>query len=358
MDSDINVVNGWWQRRANECGGKIPSDRAQVLVVELAGLTGVNKDVLVRRATASGFIAAEPTPNGEAKANGNGDNPSPVQTGNAPAPTEPISSDEPEATTVETPAENTELQPAKDPTPEPQTADASTRKTAVCTPAPIPDPRNLLTLLPKKGYTENPYFKGDVVCIPESTTDRTIHLITSGRFVTHTTEHSFKTGLELLGEDGIFGYECIAGNSKIMATCLEAGKTISWPVETLDALMRSNAMFGYEMFQMLIQKTIWLYRRIDQLAGMSIAQRLAAFLLDLAKQNGQEEEEDTVLLPPYTHDLISEFVGTSREIVTHYLNDFRNAGFIHYNRKIMRLYNRDGLMQHATNCRSVPVKAE
>jgi hypothetical protein len=36
---------------------------------------------------------------------------------------------------------------------------------------------------------------------------------------------------------------------------------------------------------------------------------------------------------PFTHELLSQYVGTSREIVTHYMNQFRRQGYLRYSRK-------------------------
>jgi CRP/FNR family cyclic AMP-dependent transcriptional regulator len=44
----------------------------------------------------------------------------------------------------------------------------------------------------------------------------------------------------------------------------------------------------------------------------------------------------------FPHQLLSEYVGTSREIVTYYLNQFRRQGFLKYSRKGIVLHG-DGL---------------
>lgn len=36
---------------------------------------------------------------------------------------------------------------------------------------------------------------------------------------------------------------------------------------------------------------------------------------------------------PLTHKLISQYVGSTREIVTHHMTDFRKRGFVNYSRK-------------------------
>ena len=36
---------------------------------------------------------------------------------------------------------------------------------------------------------------------------------------------------------------------------------------------------------------------------------------------------------PFTHELLGQYIGTSREIVTQYMNQFRHQGYLSYSRK-------------------------
>jgi len=45
-----------------------------------------------------------------------------------------------------------------------------------------------------------------------------------------------------------------------------------------------------------------------------------------------------VRLARLTHELLSQHVGTSREIVTHYINQFRRQGYLRSSRKGIVLY--------------------
>ena len=57
-----------------------------------------------------------------------------------------------------------------------------------------------------------------------------------------------------------------------------------------------------------------------------------------------------VQMIPFTHELLSQYVGTSREIVTHYMNQFRRQGYLRYSRKGIILYRdafREWLRQNA-----------
>jgi CRP-like cAMP-binding protein len=53
---------------------------------------------------------------------------------------------------------------------------------------------------------------------------------------------------------------------------------------------------------------------------------------------GVVEEDGSVRMTPFTHELLSQYVGTSREIVTHYMNQFRRQGYLKYSRKGIVLY--------------------
>jgi len=39
-----------------------------------------------------------------------------------------------------------------------------------------------------------------------------------------------------------------------------------------------------------------------------------------------------VFMAPFTHEMLAQYVGTSREIVTHYMSQFRRDGLVRYSR--------------------------
>ena len=57
-----------------------------------------------------------------------------------------------------------------------------------------------------------------------------------------------------------------------------------------------------------------------------------------------KNDDGSVQMIPFTHELLSQYVGTSREIVTHYMNQFRRQGYLRYSRKGIMLY-RDALRE-------------
>jgi CRP-like cAMP-binding protein len=70
----------------------------------------------------------------------------------------------------------------------------------------------------------------------------------------------------------------------------------------------------------------------------NIARRLARSLLRFSDRLGTLDADGSVRMSPFTHELLSQYVGTSREIVTHYMNQFRKKGYLRYSRKGITLH--------------------
>jgi CRP-like cAMP-binding protein len=53
----------------------------------------------------------------------------------------------------------------------------------------------------------------------------------------------------------------------------------------------------------------------------------------LAQRLGTRQEGGSVSMIPLTHQMLSRYVCTSLEIVTHHMNEFRNHGYVTYSRR-------------------------
>ena len=71
-----------------------------------------------------------------------------------------------------------------------------------------------------------------------------------------------------------------------------------------------------------------------------IHRRLVRLLIRFSERFGTTEDDGSVQMGPFTHELLAQYVGTSREIVTHYMNQFRRQGYLRYSRKGIILYRR------------------
>jgi CRP/FNR family transcriptional regulator, cyclic AMP receptor protein len=75
----------------------------------------------------------------------------------------------------------------------------------------------------------------------------------------------------------------------------------------------------------------------------TIERRLAGSLIRFSERLGILEDGGFVRIMPFTHELLSRYVGTSREIITQYMNRFRKQGYLTYSRRRGILLHRDFL---------------
>ncbi len=79
-------------------------------------------------------------------------------------------------------------------------------------------------------------------------------------------------------------------------------------------------------------------QRIESFSSDNIAQRLARSLIHFAARLGEKLENGSIQLMPLSHELLAQYVGTSRELVTQYMIQFRRQGFLRYSRKGIVVY--------------------
>jgi CRP/FNR family transcriptional regulator, cyclic AMP receptor protein len=76
-----------------------------------------------------------------------------------------------------------------------------------------------------------------------------------------------------------------------------------------------------------------LTNRVVSLAVDDIARRMARTLIRFSDRMGTLAADGTVQMIPITHEVLSQYVGTSREVVTLHMNRFRRHDCMRYSRK-------------------------
>jgi CRP/FNR family transcriptional regulator len=122
------------------------------------------------------------------------------------------------------------------------------------------------------------------------------------------------------------------------ATALENTKLMTWTTSEIEDIITKRPRLSVALLQILVQRTIDFTHRIESFSVDNIARRLARSLIRFSDRLGTVEEDGSVRMTPFTHELLSQYVGTSREIVTHYMNQFRRQGYLKYSRKGIILY--------------------
>src|ERR1039457_1819573 len=180
-----------------------------------------------------------------------------------------------------------------------------------------------------------------------------IFLIIEGRIkVSRMADGDHQVVVDMYQPDEFFGESALLNlpHRCEQATALENTRVMAWTTAEIEDIVTKRPRLAVALLQILVQRTIDFTHRIQSFSVDNIARRLARSLIRFSERLGTVEEDGSVRMTPFTHELLSQYVGTSREIVTHYMNQFRRQGYLKYSRKGIVLYRdafRDWLRQNA-----------
>ena len=117
------------------------------------------------------------------------------------------------------------------------------------------------------------------------------------------------------------------------AVALENTTVMAWTMAEIEEIVMRSPRLGVALLQMLARRSIEFGCRIESFSVDSAARRLGRGLIRFSERLGQSADDGSVQIMPFTHELLSQYVGTSREVVTHFMNQFRRQGYLSYSRK-------------------------
>jgi CRP/FNR family transcriptional regulator len=117
---------------------------------------------------------------------------------------------------------------------------------------------------------------------------------------------------------------------------------MTWAISDMEDLVMKRPRLAVALLQILAQRNAELTLRIESFSIDTIERRLARALIRFSERLGTPEEDGSVRMMPFTHAMLSRYVGTSREIITQYMNRFRKQGYVVYSRRGILLH-RDAL---------------
>ena len=113
---------------------------------------------------------------------------------------------------------------------------------------------------------------------------------------------------------------------------------MSWTTTEIEEHIERQPRLGVALLQVLVAKCIDLEERLQSFTRDTISDRIARTLLGVAKRIGIREQDGSVRIPPMTHGLIADTVGSSRAVVTTHLLHLRKLGLIRYSRNRIIIY--------------------
>src|SRR5260370_36912159 len=143
---------------------------------------------------------------------------------------------------------------------------------------------------------------------------------------------------EFFGESAFLHFPLRAGPRPEHAMALENTKLMTWTASEVEEVVMRQPRLGVALVQMLAQRTMEFTRRIESFSADYVARRLALCLISLSERMGTPAEDGSVRMPPITPELLSEHIGTTLEIVSHRMMQFRKHGYLQYSREGIVLY--------------------
>jgi len=190
------------------------------------------------------------------------------------------------------------------------------------------------------------YKKGQII-YNQDQPSTSIHLVIDGKVkVCRLADDGRQVVVDIYQPDEFFGESAFLGLAQRteIAVALENTKVMTWTTNEIEEITMKRPKLAIALLQLLVQRSMDFGYRIESFSVDNIARRLARTLIRFSERLGSKNEDGSVQMIPFTHELLSQYVGTSREIVTHYMNQFRRQGYLRYSRKGIMLY-RDALRE-------------
>ena len=216
------------------------------------------------------------------------------------------------------------------------------------------EPQNLLedplAHLPCSSILE--YRKGQVIYNQDQPSG-SVYLVIDGKVkVCRMTDDGRPVVADIYQTDEFFGESALLNSPARgeQALALENTKLMTWTTSEIEKLVLQRPLLAVALLQILVQRSINFGHRIESFSVDNVERRLARTLGQFSDRLGRDAADGSVEMMPFTHELLSQFVGTSRETVTYYMIQFRRQGYLRYSRRGMSLYRdamRNWLRQQA-----------
>lgn len=116
--------------------------------------------------------------------------------------------------------------------------------------------------------------------------------------------------------------------------------------QQMDGLLNKHPEIAYRITKFSWRRIARLQERLAEIMTKSVRERLAALLLRVAAAYGEQKQDQSYSLGlTITHDDLARLVGSSREMVSKVMSQFRDAGWVRSSRKSVELLDRQALQQ-------------
>lgn len=163
-----------------------------------------------------------------------------------------------------------------------------------------------------------------------------VYLVVDGKVrVSRNTFGGNRLLVDIYRNDEFFGESVFAGQLKSTESAVahENASVMAWSVDEIQEIAARRHQLAVALLQVIVRRSIHFNDRIESFATETIECRLARALIRFSERFGEQTDGGEVRMMALSHQLISEHIGTSREVVTQLFNKFRRRGYLEYSRK-------------------------
>jgi CRP-like cAMP-binding protein len=157
------------------------------------------------------------------------------------------------------------------------------------------------------------------------------------------TESGVTVAVDIYQAGDLFGESALlsAPRDEEQALAVEPAKVMAWAAAEIANLITGEPRLGVALMQVVVKRSLDFKSRLESLSAEDTSHRLGRALVDFADRSRAAAGTD-VTIGPLTHELLAQYLGTSREIISHHMGTLRRNGYIGYSRKGI-LVHRDSL---------------
>jgi CRP/FNR family transcriptional regulator, cyclic AMP receptor protein len=182
-----------------------------------------------------------------------------------------------------------------------------------------------------KGRTISTHRKKDIIFSQGNVADAVFYIKKGKVKVTVVSKQGKEAVVAIMGVDEFIGEGCLIGQTKHLATASAMTECVTMRVAKteIQQVLRDEPAFSQMFMSHILARNARVEEDlVDQLFN-STEKRLARLLLLLA--NFGKEGRPEPLIAKISQETLAEMIGTTRSRVSHFMNKFRQAGFIDYN---------------------------
>jgi len=175
-----------------------------------------------------------------------------------------------------------------------------------------------------------------------------LYLVTKGKVtVCRTDESGRPVVVDIYQEGEFFGESSLLRipHAEEQAIALENTRVMMWSTAQIETAVLLRPQLAVALLQVLALRLLDFKSRLHSLASEPAPRRLVHTLIRFAERLGQTNKDGSVQMIPFTHKLLAQYVGTSREVVTLFMNRFRREGYLNYSRRGDIVIHRDALAE-------------